>query len=305
MSLPGRVTVRAPAKVNLALVVGPRRADGYHDIVSIFHAVSLYDELVARPGPEGSVLLDVHGDQADMVPLDESNLAIRAAHLLAEYAGVQAGVAFSITKHIPVAGGMAGGSADAAAALVACDALWGTALGREELGTLAGRLGADVPFALIGGTAVGTGRGDRLTPALARGTYHWVLALSDEGLSTGAVYAELDRLRNRTPVPPPTIPGKVMTALRSGDAAALGQVLRNDLERAVYALRPPLRLVVHAGRDLGALGAVVSGSGATCAFLARDEAHALDLAIGMTATGVCARVARATGPAPGARVIPQ
>jgi 4-diphosphocytidyl-2-C-methyl-D-erythritol kinase len=305
MSLPGRVTVRAPAKVNLALLVGPRRADGYHDIVSIFHAVSLYDELVARPGPEGSVLLDVHGAEAGKVPLDESNLAGRAARLLAQYAGVHAGVALSISKSIPVAGGMAGGSADAAAALVACDALWGTALGRDELATLAARLGADVPFALIGGTAVGTGRGERLTPALARGTYHWVFALDDEGLSTQAVYEELDRLRGSTPVARPTIPGKVMTALRSGDAAAVGEVLRNDLERAVYTLRPHLRFVVEAGRDLGALGAVVSGSGPTCAFLARDEGHALDLAGGLTATGVTAQVQRATGPAPGARVISQ
>jgi 4-diphosphocytidyl-2-C-methyl-D-erythritol kinase len=304
MSLPGgRVTVRAPAKVNLALLVGPPRADGYHDLVSVFHAVSLYDELVARPAAEGSVLLDVHGQQAHVVPLDETNLAVRAARLLADYAGVDAGVALSITKGIPVAAGMAGGSADAAAALVACDALWGTGLGREELGTLAGRLGADVPFALIGGTTVGTGRGDRLTPALARGTYHWVFALSDEGLSTQAVYHELDRLRGRNPVPRPTVPGAVMTALRSGDATALGQALRNDLERAVCALRPRLRFVLEAGRDLGALGAVVSGSGPTCAFVARDDEHALDLAVGLTATGVTSRVLRATGPAPGARVI--
>jgi len=303
MSLPGRVTVRAPAKVNLALLVGPRRTDGYHDVVSVFHAVSLYDEVVARPAARGTVLLSVEGADAESVPLDESNLALRAARLLADYAGVDSGVALSITKGIPVAGGMAGGSADAGAALVACDALWGTALGREELTSLASRLGADVPFTLMGGTAVGTGRGDRLTPALASGTFQWVFAISDEGLSTPDVYAELDRLRGRNPIARPAVPGAIMSALRSGDAHALGKALHNDLERAACALRPRLRFVIDAGRDLGALGAVVSGSGPTCAFLARDDEHALDLAVGLTATGVASQVKRATGPAAGARLV--
>lgn len=303
MSLPGRVAVRAPAKVNLALSVGPLRSDGYHELVTVFHAVSLVDEVVAALAPPDEVEVEVVGEGADRVPLDGSNLAVRAARLLAEHTGVRAGVALHITKGIPVAGGMAGGSADAAATLVACDALWGTALGREELTGIAERLGADVPFGLVGGTAVGTGRGDRLTPALARGTYDWVFAVAEAGLSTPDVYAELDRLRGRGAVPRPSVAPGVMAALRSGDPEALGAVLQNDLERAACALLPRLGFVLDAGRDLGALGAVLSGSGPTCAFLARDEEHGLDLAAGLTATGVATDVRRATGPAPGARVL--
>ncbi len=303
MSLPARVIARAPAKVNLALSVGPVRADGYHDLVSVFHAVSLHDEITALPVADPEFSVTVTGKQADLVPTDETNLAVRAARLLADYAGVRAGAKLLISKGIPVAGGMAGGSADAAAALVACDALWGTMLGREELVRLAARLGSDVPFALLGGTAVGTGRGEQLTPALARGTYHWVFAFSDDGLSTPEVYAELDRLRGRNPVPRPSLSGALMSALRAGDPEALGTALHNDLERAATALDPRLRLTLESGRDLGALGCVVSGSGPTCAFLASDEAHALDIAVALTATGAATEVTRAYGPVAGARII--
>jgi 4-diphosphocytidyl-2-C-methyl-D-erythritol kinase len=300
------VTVRAPAKVNLALAVGPRRPDGYHDLATVFHALSLYEEVVATTAED--VVVTVEGPDADLVPLDEDNLAVRAARALAAYAGVDARVHLHLRKGVPVAGGMAGGSADAAASLVACDALWHTGLGRAELQTLAGRLGSDVPFALHGGTAVATGRGERLTPALVSGTYHWVVAVPDGGLSTPEVYGELDRMRERDRAGPEAdgpvvVPPRLLAALRAGDAEALGSTLANDLQDAACRLRPGLRDTLEAGRDLGALGAVVSGSGPSCVFLARDGDHTLDLALGLAAAEVCRDVQRATGPAPGARVV--
>jgi 4-diphosphocytidyl-2-C-methyl-D-erythritol kinase len=299
------VTVRAPAKVNLALGVGPLRPDGFHSLATVFHAVSLHDELVATPLPAGSgTVVHVTGEGADDVPLDATNLAAKAVAALAAYGG-HPDVALTISKGIPVAGGMAGGSADAAAALVAVDALQGLGIGREALLEIAAGLGSDVPFALHGGTALGTGRGERLSSALVRGTYHWVFALADGGLSTPAVYGELDRQREEQDVAEPDVPDELMAALRSGDARALGQALVNDLQPAALALRPQLRSVLAAGEELGALGGIVSGSGPTCAFLARDESHALDLAVGFTAAGVCRTVKRASGPAPGARVVDQ
>jgi 4-diphosphocytidyl-2-C-methyl-D-erythritol kinase len=302
---PSRVTVRAPAKVNLALAVGPRRPDGYHDLATVFHALSLYEEVVATAADD--VVVTVEGPGAELVPLDDDNLAVRAAHALAAYAGVDAGVHLHLRKSVPVAGGMAGGSADAAAALVACDALWHTGLGRGELETLAARLGSDVPFALHGGTAVGTGRGERLTPALVSGTYHWVVAVADGGLSTPDVYGELDRMRDRdgASVDPdcPAVPPRLLAALRAGDAEALGSTLANDLQDAACRLRPKLRDTLEVGSDLGALGALVSGSGPSCVFLARDAEHALDLALGLATAEVGGDIHRATGPAPGARVV--
>lgn len=298
------VTVRVPAKVNLQLSVGPRRRDGYHHLVSVFHAVGLYDEVVASDADPGTgVTIRVEGEYADGVPTDDTNLAWRAAELVAQATGVDGDVHLLIRKGIPVAGGMAGGSADGAAALVACDALWETGLDRALLERLAAQLGSDVPFALHGGTAVGTGRGERLTPALASGQFHWVFALAEEGLSTAAVYRECDRLRDSTPVVEPRVSDPLMAALRSGDATALGRALTNDLERAATTLRPSLGLVLEEGREHGALGAVVSGSGPTCAFLVRDDEAALDLAVALTASGACRTVKRATGPVPGARVV--
>ena len=142
------------------------------------------------------------------------------------------------TRRIPVAGGMAGGSADAAGALLACDALWGTGLTRRDLLELAAELGSDVPFGLVGGTAIGLGRGERLMPALARGHFDWVFALADGALSTPRVYAECDRLRAGRVLPEPRVSDDLMTALRAGNAAALGRALRNDLQPAACSLRP-------------------------------------------------------------------
>ncbi|HEY5136681.1 MAG TPA: 4-(cytidine 5'-diphospho)-2-C-methyl-D-erythritol kinase [Candidatus Nanopelagicales bacterium] len=299
------VTVRAPAKVNLALGVGPLRPDGYHGLATVFHAVGLYDDLVATPLPEGSGLqLVVEGEGAAEVPLDRSNLAARAAAALEVY-GASPDVSIAIRKGIPVAGGMAGGSADAAAALVAIDALFDLGLGRDHLLDIAAALGSDVPFALHGGTAIGSDTGTQLTTALVRGTYHWVFVLAEEGLPTPLVYREFDRLAAGAPLREPVVPDELMAALRAGDAVALGKALHNDLQRPAVRLRPHLAQVLSIGHEYGALGGIVSGSGPTCAFLARDDEHAVDLAVAFTASGVCRTVKRAVGPVPGARVVDQ
>jgi 4-diphosphocytidyl-2-C-methyl-D-erythritol kinase len=295
------VTVRVAAKVNVALSVGPRRPDGFHDLATLFHAVSLYDEVVARSAEDFSVTAE--GVGSEQVPRDDSNLAMQAAQTLAAYSGVTSGAGLHIRKEIPVAAGMAGGSADAAGALVACDALWGTGLGRPELAILAARVGSDVPFALMGGTALGTGRGERLTPAMVGGVFHWVLAMSDHGLAAPAVYAKLDELRSNRSIPAPGVAPNVLAALRTADADALGRLLDNDLQEAACALAPELTAILEAGRGLGALGAMVSGSGPTCAFLVRDVEHGIDLAVGLSSAQLAADVRRVTGPVSGPRIV--
>lgn len=299
------MTVRVPAKVNLHLAVGSVRADGFHELTTVLQAVSLYDEVTAAPGP--GVTVEVVGEGAADIPTDGANLAVRAAQLLAEHTGADPSVRLTLTKGIPVAGGMAGGSADAAGALVACDALWGTGCGRDDLAGLAAELGSDVPFSLHGGTALGTGRGEQLTPVLGTGSFHWVFALAEGGLSTPAVYAEHDRVPP-APVRPGTVrrddlPDGVLAALRSGDPVALGTVLHNDLQAAALRLRPALRRVLDAGVELGALGGVVSGSGPTVALLVRSAGAAATLATALAGLDVCRAIRRASGPVPGARVV--
>ena len=295
------MTVRVPAKVNLQLAVGAPRHDGYHEVASVYQAVGLFDEVTALPGD--GLTVSVEGDEADGVPVDETNLAMRAARLLAEHAGVEPRAHLHIHKAIPVAGGMAGGSADAAGALVALAQLWQVGLERAELQGMAAQLGSDVPFALMGHTAIGLGRGERLTPALARGRFHWVFAIADGGLATPAVYAELDRLRGDAVQVEPRVPDSLMTALRSGDPRELGRALGNDLQRAAVSLRPQLTMTLDVGEEYGALGALVSGSGPTCAFLARDEDHAVDLTVALAGSGTCRTVRHAVGPVSGARVV--
>jgi 4-diphosphocytidyl-2-C-methyl-D-erythritol kinase len=298
-----------PAKVNLQLSVGPPRADGYHPLVTVFHAVSLFDEVTVLPADKTS--LSVSGEDAAAVPRDRSNLAWKAASALVQAAGLRgSAVQIRIRKRIPVAAGLAGGSADAAATLLACNELWQTGLSQRDLAELAAGLGSDVPFALVGGTAVGRGRGEQLTPALASGTYHWALAFGHEGLSTAQVYATCDRLRaarsaagDRPEPGEPELSHPLMTALRSGDPARVGPLLSNDLQPAALSLQPELRRTLTAGREHGALGAIVSGSGPTCAFLASDAAHARELAVALTGADVCRAVARASGPAPGAALV--
>ena len=322
------MTARVPAKVNLQLSVGPLRGDGYHDLVTVFHAVSLFDEVTVRPADRASVR--VTGEGAASVPAGRSNLAARAARALASVAlarRTKSAVHIDIRKRIPVSAGLAGGSADAAATLVACNELWGTGLSQSELRDVAASVGSDVPFALLGGTAIGQGRGELLTAALTTGTYHWVLAFSSGALSTPEVYAACDRLRAAgrpgaryaTPPPdpatqgtpaaaaeaevgPPALSTQLMAALRSGDPAAVGPLLSNDLQPAAVSLRQGLRRTLAAGAEFGALGAIVSGSGPTCAFLAADAGRARELAVALTGAGVCRGVVRVKGPAAGAAV---
>jgi 4-diphosphocytidyl-2-C-methyl-D-erythritol kinase len=298
------VTVRVPAKVNLQLSVGPRESDGYHNLVSVFQAVSIFDEVTLTKSHEGSgVTISITGEQTHGVPEDDSNLAVKAAKLIGEKFDFDVDVHIEVKKSIPVAGGMAGGSADAAGTLVAMDALYRLDATREELLALGAELGSDVPFMISGGTAVGTGRGDQLTAALSRGIYHWVFALSTVGLSTPSVYTECDRMRAEFEVAAPKVNDTLMQSLLAGDAEAVGKSLHNDLQAPACSLRPALSLVLEVGRDYGALGALVSGSGPTVAFLVTDEEAGLDLAVALTASGVVGSVARATGPVHGARVI--
>ena len=295
------VTARVPAKVNLELMVGQLCTDGFHQLATVFQAVGLYDDVSVESADDWGVT--VTGPYADQVPMDDSNLAIRAARLLAAETGIDVPVHITIDKDIPVAGGMAGGSADAAGALVACDALWGLGSSKAGLEELGSELGSDVPFALFGGTAMGSGRGDRLAPVLGRGHYHWVFALGEVGLSTPSVYAECDRLRSTLRVPEPMPSASMMTALRSGDAAALGRALSNDLQPAAISLQPRLDGVLRTGIEYGALGGIVSGSGPTIAFLVADTEHGLDLAVALTASGTVSVVKRAVGPVAGAHVV--
>ncbi len=295
------VRVRVPAKVNLHLAVGPVRADGYHEVTTVYHAIGLYDELTARRGD--TLSLTMEGEGAGVLPLDERNLVIRAVRALAEHTGEPPHARLHLRKQIPVAAGLAGGSADAAAALVACDALWGTGRSRDELATVASTLGSDIPFLLGGGTALGTGRGERVSPVLAGPhAWHWVVAIADDGLSTPEVYRELDRLRAASSTLDAGPPDRLLAALRQRDPGVLAAALANDLQPAALSLRPALRHTLSAGAEEGALTGIVSGSGPTCVFLAEDTHHATELAARLAEREVCHAVFTAHGPVPGARV---
>jgi len=300
------VHARAPGKINVFLKVGSLLDDGYHDVAIAYQAVSLYEDVRASHADDFSVTTTGTVD-ISRVPSDGSNIAIKAARLLARTAGYRGGVRLEIDKHVPVTGGMGGGSADAAATLLACDSLWGTQVPRERMLELAAQLGADVPFALTGGTAIGTGRGDQLSPALAKGQFQWVLALADFGLSTPAVYSELDSHRDRhaQDIFPasiaPSVDANVLQALRAGDPHMLADTLYNDLQAPALHLQPSLTEVLELGERSGALAGIVSGSGPTVAFLAADLDSALELQIALSASRL--NVVRATGPVHGARLV--
>ena len=302
VAVPPPVTVRVPAKINLHLAVGSVREDGFHDLVTVFHAVSLFDEVsVAASDAPG---IEVYGEGVSEVPADETNLAWRAVQCLAERADRDPDVRLVLRKGIPVAGGMAGGSADAAGALVGLSALWKLDLSRDELSVLAAELGSDVTFALHGGTAVGTGRGEQIVPVLSRHPQHWVIALHRGGLSTPAVFRELDRLRGgAAPSDRPVEP--VLEAISGGDPNQLALSLGNDLQAAAVSMAPELRRTLRAGVDAGALAGIVSGSGPTCAFLCSNAETAIDVAAELAGLGVCRTVRVAHGPVPGARVVDQ
>jgi 4-diphosphocytidyl-2-C-methyl-D-erythritol kinase len=301
--MPSYVVTRAPGKINLQLSVGPLQADGYHPVATVFQAVSLFDDVRISFSDKSGISLKASGKVSELLPLDKNNLAFKAAELMCKKFEITDGLEITLTKEIPIAGGMAGGSADAGATIVGIDALFGLGLSRSEMEKIGSELGADIPFTISGGTAIGTGRGDQITPVLSRGNYNWVLALSSSGLSTPAVYQECDRLREGLQVAPPHISDSLMQALSAGDAVALGKALSNDLQPAACSLKPALRLILDVGMDYGALGGLVSGSGPTVAFLAENEDHALDLVVALTSSGVVGNVVRAAGPVPGARVI--
>ncbi|MFF2438187.1 4-(cytidine 5'-diphospho)-2-C-methyl-D-erythritol kinase [Streptomyces sp. NPDC058107] len=295
------VTVRVPAKVNVQLAVGAPRPDGFHDLANVFLAVGLYDEVTVSPAD--ALTVTCSGPDAAQVPLDAGNLAARAALALAERHGIAADVHIHISKDIPVAGGMAGGSADAAAALVACDALWATGATRDELLAICAELGSDVPFSLVGGAALGLGRGEQLTPIDVGGTFHWVFAVADGGLSTPAVYGEFDRLTAGTDVPAPEAAPTLLDALRTGSTDVLAKALSNDLQPAALSLRPSLADTLAAGTGAGALAALVSGSGPTTAFLAADAEAAGKIADTLRTSGTCRTARVAVSPAPGATIV--
>jgi 4-diphosphocytidyl-2-C-methyl-D-erythritol kinase len=298
----GSVTVRVPGKVNLFLGVGDRRPDGYHELTTVFHAVSLSDDVTVSSADVLS--LRVTGEGAHEVPVDERNLAWKAAELMAEHVGRAPDVDIIIEKSIPVAGGMAGGSADAAAVLVAINSLWELGVPRRDLHVMAAKLGSDVPFALHGGTALGTGRGEDLATVLARNTFHWVLAFGTGGLSTAAVYAEIDRLREAGAPPRLDDPEPLLAALSAGDPHTLAPLLGNDLQPAALSLAPGLRRTLRAGGEAGALAGLVSGSGPTCAFLCSSAQSAVEVSAELAGAGVCRTVRVASGPVHGARVVP-
>ncbi|MFI6657728.1 4-(cytidine 5'-diphospho)-2-C-methyl-D-erythritol kinase [Streptomyces sp. NPDC050523] len=295
------VTVRVPAKVNVQLAVGAARSDGFHDLANIFLAVGLHDEVTVTTA--AGLRVTCEGPDADQVPLDATNLAARAALALAERRGIEPNVHIHIAKDIPVAGGMAGGSADGAGALLACDTLWRTGASRAELLSICAELGSDVPFSLVGGAALGTGRGEKLRVLEVGGTFHWVFAMAGRGLSTPAVFREFDRLGKGLDIPEPVASEEIVEALAKGDPDALAAAVSNDLQPAALSLFPELADTLAAGRDAGALAALVSGSGPTTAFLARDREAAAKVAQALTTSGTCRTVRTASGPAPGATVL--
>ena len=298
------VVARVPAKVNLQLSVGPLGSDGFHEVTTVFQAISLFDDVTVATAPDGEgIKISISGQTSSGVPADNSNLAVKAAELMIKNYDLPTDLIIKLKKEIPVAGGMAGGSADAAGVIVGLDSLFELGLSRDEMEIVGSKIGSDVPFSICGGVAIGTGRGDQITPALAKGSYNWVLALSGQGLSTPSVYQECDRLREGLSISSPAVSEQLMQALRAGDAKALGKSLTNELQSAACSLRPALRLVLDVGVDYGALGGIVSGSGPTVAFLVSDDEHAMDLTVALSASGVVSSVVRATGPAHGARII--
>jgi 4-diphosphocytidyl-2-C-methyl-D-erythritol kinase len=298
------VIARVPAKVNLQLAVGPLGADGFHEVTTVFQAISLFDDVTVETAVENNgISIQITGQTSTGVPSDNSNLAVKAATLMIKNYDLPSDLNIKLKKEIPVAGGMAGGSADAAGVIVGLDSLFELGLSRDEMEMVGSKIGADVPFSICGGVAIGTGRGDQITPALFKGSYNWVLALSGQGLATPSVYAECDRLREGLSISTPVVSEQLMQALRAGDAKALGKSLSNDLQPAACSLRPALRLVLDVGVDYGALGGIVSGSGPTVAFLVTDDEHAMDLTVALSSSGVVSSVVRASGAVAGARII--
>jgi 4-diphosphocytidyl-2-C-methyl-D-erythritol kinase len=303
---PRRVTVQAPGKVNLHFRVGGRRDDGFHEVSTTYLAVSLYDEVTVTASARRQVSLS--GPATAGVPVDGSNLAVRAARLLARRGGIRPDVDIHLVKRIPVAGGMAGGSADAAGTLIACNALWQLGLSTRDLLGIAAELGSDVPFSVLGGAALATGRGERLRPLAVGGDFHFVFATAGVEMSTPAVYVAVDRVRGQAGQAVrardrgrPGLPVGLIEALTGSDVRAIGALMDNDLEPLVGSLLPALVDTRRVGMRAGALGGVLCGTGATYAFLVADGQHARRVADSLLAAGTGASVVTARGPVPGPR----
>jgi 4-diphosphocytidyl-2-C-methyl-D-erythritol kinase len=295
------VTVRAAAKINLHLGVGAARADGFHPLATVYQAIGMYDDVTVTDAPTWSLAVTAHPRiDVSEVPIDDTNIALRAGRLLAGHHGLDRAASIGVEKGIPVAGGLAGGSADAAATLLALDRLWETQTSDDDLLTLAAELGSDVPFALVGGTATGLGRGEQVERVTDNGSWWWVVVESDIGLPTPAVYREFDRLVDAPAVPP--FPEALLEALARGDAEGLAEYLENDLTDPALSLRPDLAKVLAAGLEAGALAGLVSGSGPTCLFLCRDAGHAFAVRMVLTDLGHH-RISSAAGPVAGAHVV--
>ncbi len=252
--------LRSYAKVNLGLEVLGRRRDGYHELRTIFQTIALFDEIVLRPRPDVAVVRCDHPG----VPVDETNLALRAARELARFAGVAKGVEISIAKRIPVSGGLGGGSSNAATVLMGLDRMWRLGLGTVGLIPLARRLGADVPFFLVGGTALGLARGDEVYPLWRQVKGEVVVVDPERPLSTAAVFLRLD-----ASLTPREETNRIFRFI-SSDLAGMGKafpILSNDLERSALEEAPDLAARVDLIRGIlvqeGALMASLSGSGAS------------------------------------------
>ena len=318
------VRASAPGKVNLTLRVGAPTPDGYHPLVTVFEALNLRETVTVRtsktPGvrvetiaylPDGSVDEATTRAMADLDPA--THLAVRAARVLQRlaaagpWASTAAGLSIRVDKRVPVAGGMAGGSADAAAALVACNELWDLGLGDEQLHAIGRSLGADVPACLAGGIALGTGRGDHMSvlregdEAGAEYQHHWVMLLAHEGLSTPSVFREFDRV-DAVGAPALAEPTPEEVAALCAGPESLRHCLVNDLQAPALRLRPELAETIAAATDAGALAVTLSGSGPTVAALARDAEHARTLAATLSGAPTVARAIPTRGPACGARI---
>lgn len=296
------LTVRAPAKINLNLGVGSIRPDGFHPLATVYQAIGLYDDVSVAEADEWSLAVGTHPriDVSD-VPADHTNIAMRAGRALTSFHGIDRRAAIRIEKGIPVAAGLAGGSADGAATLLALDRLWGLQTSDRDLLALAADLGSDVPFALVGGTALGSGRGEQVEPLEDNGSWWWVVVESEIGLSTPGVYREFDRLLGDRTATEKLMP-ELRSALVAGDPRWLAQQLSNDLSAAALSLRPDLAVVLADGRDCGALAGLMSGSGPTCLFLCSDARHAADVRLAMTERGY-ERVTACAAPVAGAHVV--
>lgn len=297
------VRVRVPAKINLALCVGPCRPDGFHDLATVFHAISLGDEVRAQARPDAQIVLTMAGRGEGEVACDQTNLAVRAATALRDRHGrADLGIQMHINKQIPVAGGMAGGSADGAGALVACNAVWGLGCSDAELSAIAADLGSDVPFSLMGGNALGTGRGERLTPLPGGPALRWVVAVARGGLSTPRIYRVFDEMvAAGRATASAEHPRELMAALARGTAAEIAGLLTNSLQAPALECLPALRETLEVGRQAGALAALVSGSGPSCVFLVDDDSQQNAVVVALSQLDQVKDILTATGPVSGPR----